>query len=151
MTEEEYVELRLDDQIGWYDKKSGAAQKMFKRLRGWEIVVAASIPVLASLNGLLYIGPIDNSMMMGFLGAAVVILSSLLGLGHYQENWAQYRTTCESLRHERFRYLTKTEPYGGAGAFPLLVERVENLISKENSEWSQAVRSAEQLSTPASE
>jgi hypothetical protein len=33
MTEEEYIEERLNDQIIWYSKKSQTNQKWFKRLR----------------------------------------------------------------------------------------------------------------------
>jgi cytochrome c-type biogenesis protein CcmH/NrfG len=143
MSEDEYIKQRLCDQINWYDDKSGSAQKMYKRLRGAEFICAASIPVLAAIGSAYSFVPI----VMGVLGAVVVVLASFLSLGQYQENWAQYRTTCESLRHEKYRFLTRTEPYSGENAFSLLVERVESLISKENSEWSQTVRSTEQSST----
>jgi hypothetical protein len=33
--------------------------------------------------------------------------------------------------------VTKTDPYNGEQAFQLLVQRVEGLISKENTNWSQ--------------
>jgi hypothetical protein len=143
VTEDEYIEQRLGDQINWYDDKSGSAQKMYKRLRGAEFICAAFIPVLAAFGVTYSFVPI----VMGVLGAVVVVLASFLSLGQYQENWVQYRTTCESLRHEKYRFLTKTGPYGDKDAFSLLVDRVESLISKENSEWSQAVRSTEQSLT----
>ena len=142
MSEDEYIKQRLCDQINWYDNKSGSAQRMYKRLRGAEFICAALIPVLAAFGDAYPCVPIA----MGALGAVVVVLASFLSLGQYQENWVQYRTTCESLRHEKFRFLTRTGPYGDKNPFSLLVDRVENLISKENSEWSQAVRSTEQSS-----
>jgi hypothetical protein len=47
MAPEEYIEQRLNDQIGWYDRKSATNQRWFKRLRFAEIVAAAhnSIPL----------------------------------------------------------------------------------------------------------
>ena len=143
MTEDEYIEQRLGDQIKWYDDKSGSSQRMYKRLRGAEFICAALIPVLAAFGDTYSCVPI----VMGVLGAVVVVLASFLSLGQYQENWVQYRTTCESLRHEKYRFLTKTGAYGGKNAFSLLVDRVESLISKENSEWSQAVRSTEKAAS----
>lgn len=131
MTPEEYLEQRLDDQIRWYDGKSGSAQRWFKRLRAAEIVFAAAIPVLASFaEGNALIGP-----LMGILGALVVVLAGLLSLQQYQERWVEYRATAESLKHEKYLYLTGTDPYAGPDAFPLLVQRVEALISKEHSNW----------------
>lgn len=143
MSEDEYIEQRLCDQINWYDNKSSSAQRMYKRLRGAEFICAALIPVLAAFGDKNACVPI----VMGVLGAVVVVLASFLSLGQYQENWVQYRTTCEALRHEKYRFLTRTGPYGDKSAFSLLVDRVESLISKENSEWSQTVRSAEPSST----
>jgi len=66
---EEYIEQRLSDQIGWYDRKSGTNQRWFKRLRFAEIVVAATIPFLS--------GFADNSfpikIAIGALGVLVAV------------------------------------------------------------------------------
>jgi hypothetical protein len=44
------------------------------------------------------------------------------------------------LKHEKYLYLTKTEPYDGEDAFNELVKRVEDMISKENTRWSQYIK-----------
>ena len=49
-------------------------------------------------------------------------------------------TTVEQLKHEKFLYLTDIKPYDSENKFPALVERIEGLISKENSSWSQSVK-----------
>jgi len=41
---DEYIEQRLNDQISWYDRKSGTSQLWFKRLRFAEIVASAIMP-----------------------------------------------------------------------------------------------------------
>ena len=48
----------------------------------------------------------------------------------------KYRTTSEQLKHEKYLYLTNSNPYNKKERLGLLVERVESLISKENSLWS---------------
>jgi hypothetical protein len=56
-----------------------------------------------------------------------------------QEHWIEYRATAESLRKEKFLFLTQTEPYDKDAAFHLLVQRVEALLSKENTDWAQSI------------
>ena len=72
---------------------------------------------------------------IGALGIVVAVIASLLGLLQLQEHWIEYRATAESLRKEKFLFLTQTEPYDKDDAFHLLVQRVEALLSKENTEW----------------
>lgn len=143
MNESDYFKERLDDQIAWYDAKSQSNQKSFKRLRVCEIVLACSLPILVGLP--------ESTMpyataIAGLFGVAIAILSSVLALYKFEENWIEYRNTCESLKHQRFLYMTRSEPYHDTDAFNRLVSCVEGLISKENSNWSQTVRqkSAEQ-------
>ena len=47
MNEEEYIKNRLDDQIGWYDRKSTKNQKYFKLFQLILIVSASAIPLLS--------------------------------------------------------------------------------------------------------
>ena len=49
------------------------------------------------------------------------------------------RAAAESLRKEKFLFLTQTEPYDKDDAFHLLVQRVEALLSKENTDWAQSM------------
>lgn len=133
MNDDEYIISRVDDQIGWYDKKSQSAQSWFKYLRGAELVAAAAIPLIAGFA----VDPFPVTLTLGILGALIALFSAVISLNQFQENWTEYRTTCESLKHEKFLYLTKAEPYHEEKSFSLFVQRVESLISKENSAWSQ--------------
>jgi hypothetical protein len=82
------------------------------------------------------------------LGVFVAVIASLLGLLQLQERWIQYRGTAESLRREKFLFLTQTEPYDKNDAFHLLVQRVEALLSKENTEWAQSAMKPPKAETP---
>jgi hypothetical protein len=135
MAPEEYIEQRLNDQIDWYDRKSGTNQRWFKRLRFAEIVAASIIPFLSGFAG----GSLPIKVAIGALGVVVAVIASLLGLLQLQEHWIEYRATAESLRKEKFLFLTQTEPYDKDDAFHLLVQRVEALLSKENTEWMQSM------------
>jgi Protein of unknown function (DUF4231) len=64
-------------------------------------------------------------------------------------HWIEYRATAESLKKEKFLFLTQTDPYDKDDAFHLLVERVEALLSKENTEWLQSVMKPSKAEKPA--
>jgi len=132
MDENEYLSDRLEDQIRWYSKKSQYHQKCYKRLRLAEIVCASLIPFLAGMDNL----PCYQ-WIIGGLGVVIAIAAGTSSLYKFQENWIQYRTTAETLKHEKYLYLTKAPPYNDNEEDTLkdLVERVENLISKENTQW----------------
>ena len=135
MAPDEYIEQRLNDQIVWYDRKSSANQSWFKRLRFAEIVAAAIIPFLSGFAG----NSLPIKIAIGALGVLVAVVASLLGLLQLQVHWIEYRATAESLRREKFLFLTQTEPYDKDDAFHLLVQRVEALLSKENTDWTQSM------------
>lgn len=132
---DEYIEQRLNDQISWYDRKSGASQLWFKRLRFAEIVAAAIIPFLSGFAG----DKLPIKIAIGVLGVVVAVIASLLGLLHFQEHWISYRATAEALKTEKFLFLTQTQPYDKEDAFHLLVQRVETLLSNESAEWIRSV------------
>ena len=139
MNEEEYLKNRHDDQINWYDRKSSQNQKTYKRLQFVLIISAASVPFIS--------GYVDNlsylQYLLGGIGVLIAAVTGLLSLYKFQEIWTTYRTTCESLRREKFLYLTRTDPYIEKNAFNLLVQRVEALLAKENSSWVEVMKKTE--------
>lgn len=130
----EYMAQRVQDQISWYDKKSSWSQRWFKRLRIVEIVAAAMIPFLTAI-------PDATTMkyVVGSLGVIITVVAGILALFQFQERWTEYRATSESLKKERFLFLTKAEPYTGGDAFSVFVQRIETLLSKENTGWTQSL------------
>jgi hypothetical protein len=129
----EPTEARLQDQIAWYDRKSGECQRRFKLLKGFQLVIAAAIPVVATID-------IHPAVTAG-LGAAIVVIEGFQQLNQYQQNWALYRSNAEALKHEKFLYLARAGPYASAGDVrTLLADRIEGLISQEHAKWVSARR-----------
>jgi hypothetical protein len=139
MQEIEYLEQRLNGQINWYSKKSQFNQKAYKRLRFAEILFAALIPFFAGIGDAIAY----YQIIIGFLGVCIAVFAGLSALYKYHENWIEYRTTAETLKHEKFLFITKCDPYDDEAAFCKLVQRVESLISKENSQWSTKAKKRE--------
>ncbi|MEH6345019.1 MAG: DUF4231 domain-containing protein [Bermanella sp.] len=131
MTEKEYLEDRLESQLKWYSDKSSFNKTWFSRLRLLEIIAAALIPFLSGMADKINY----SAWIIGGLGVLIAVSAAISSLLKFQENWIEYRTISEQLKHEKYIYLTDTKPYDSDNKFNLLVERVESLISKENSTW----------------
>lgn len=126
---------RLDEQIAWYDGKSRHNQRWFKRLKVGQIMLAAAIPAAAAAGA--------SPAALGVAGASIVVLEGLQQLHQYQQNWTQYRATCERLKHERHLYAALAGPYAAASRpAALLAERVEGLVSQEHAAWVSQQREA---------
>ena len=139
MKEQEYIESRLEDQIAWYDAQSIQNQKRYRGLRFLEIVLASSIPVLSLTFEVFEFPGKYHTLVFGCVGVIMSVLASILAIGKYQELWQSYRTTCESLKKEKFLFFAGSRPYDSENRYTLLVERIESLISKENTNWSELI------------
>jgi hypothetical protein len=137
MTDSEYFQQRLENQIEWYSNKSSYCQIRYKALRLAEIVAAAFIPLLSGMGEKVFCGP----WIIGSLGVLIAIAAAAGSLFKYHENWIQYRSTSEILKYEKFLFLGRAAPYDGEDCFPVLVQRVEAFISKENISWAQSIKS----------
>jgi len=128
MSETDPTLERLEDQINWYDRKSNQNHRVYKWLKIIEIVAAALVPLFAGLH--------MPAAVTGSLGVLIAVLEGLLQLNQYHHNWIAYRSTCESLKHEKYLYLAKAGPYSTAAtAHALLAERIESLVSQEHAKW----------------
>lgn len=119
---------RLDDQIAWYDAQSTRHKRWFKWLKGAQLLAVAAVLVLA---------PFDlPGWPNAVLGAVLMMLESLQQLNQHQQNWVSYRSTCESLKHERHLFQVGAGPYAKSSQpARLLAERTEGLVSQEHADW----------------
>ena len=132
MDADTYLKERVEDQIAWYDRKSASNKRWFISLRAVEIAAAATVPFLSGFASNPRIGA-----TVGIIGIVITLCAGVTHLCQFQERWIEYRTTAEALKKEKFVFVTKTEPYDGDDAFPILVQRMETLVSKENVTWAQ--------------
>ncbi len=126
---EAYIAERVNDAIAWYDKSADKQKKLYLRMRATTVIGGAIVPVLVNVN----IPYIDIATTI--ISLIVVLLVSLESVYHYREQWTNYRSTEQSLRHEYFLFTSKGGLYATknrAAAYQHFVERVEELISSEN-------------------
>ena len=130
--------VRLDDQIGWYDRHSARQRRAFYLLKLVTIVAAAAIPVLASLLANIHLNILTSSLC-----ALIVVVEGIQQLFQLQTNWILYRSACEGLKREKYLYLGDAGPYATAqNPRALLAERIEALISQELANWTTSQQSS---------
>jgi hypothetical protein len=132
---DKYLNERYKNQIKWYDNESIKNQRIYKTFQSCLIILSSLTPVLIVIdfcqttNTFLKWSPVLTSVL-------VAILTSSLKSFKYQENWINYRTTCETLIKEYFYYEAGVNQYGEyEDKEALFIERVESLISRENTLW----------------
>lgn len=127
---ERYLKERYYPQVEWYDKKAMWNQKAYRFLQWGIIILAAITPVFIAVTETL------GKALPIVLSSLVAISSASLKAFKYQENWINYRTTCETLRKEIHYYNARIDDYSNADdPMGVFVKRVESLISRENTLW----------------
>lgn len=138
MSPEEYIAQRVDEQAAWYGRRSRQAQWSFRALRWIEIVGATLIPLIAGFAPATWSQPATAA-----LGAVVALCAALVGFGRYYERWIEYRSMRESLKREKFLFLTRATPYRIDDAFAAFVERIEDVLAKESHAWAERMRAVD--------
>lgn len=127
---QEFFKDRYKGQINWYSDRATRNKRFYYLFQWGVIILSASIPVLIASLPQIY-------------QTVTVILSVILAIGtaglktfKFQENWINYRTISETLKKEKYFYDAELGDYSTASdREALFVERVEALISRENSLW----------------
>lgn len=131
---EKYISERLDPEIRWYSQKASKNQKLYKRFQIIETILATLIPLLSSHTDLSFM-----PFIIGVFGATIAIIESISKLYKFHENWIQYRSTAEMLKHEKYLFLTKSRPYLNSeeSIVNTFIQNIEEIISSESKSWSQ--------------
>ncbi len=134
---------RLEDQIAWYGRRSGANQRWYKWLKGVTMVSGVFVPVMAAVEW--------GRPFTAGLGVVIVLAEGMQQLNQYQTNWISYRSTSEALKHEKYLFLAGSGPYASSPKpLALLAERVEGLVSQEHAKWVSSQEQTPKKSTEAS-
>ncbi len=130
LSAEDYLRERVDDQLDWYSKKSASNKRWYFRLQLFTLVAAASIPVISLSSS-------DNAVriLVAVIGALTAVAAGVLTLYQFKDQWVDYRSTAETLKYEKYLFMTGASPYTDAKAFSLFTNRVESIIIQENKGW----------------
>ena len=131
---EEYLKQRYEKEIEWYDKKAIHNQAYHNRIQFILIVCSAITPVTIAIS---FTFENHLGVWTSIIFAVVTsIAASTLKIFKFYENWTNYRTVCETLKKEIHLYDAGVDEYeDAADKKSLFVERVETVISRENTLW----------------
>ena len=130
----EYLEKRYYEQLSYYDSSSKKNQKRYKNIQWVLIILSTLTTILAALPKT---EGFDFKYLIVISAALVTILTSGLKTFQYQELWITYRSTMEQLKPEIYYYNFGVGDYGKPAADKecLFVTRIEQILSKEHTEW----------------
>jgi len=149
-TFDKYVSDRYLGEIAWYDAKSIRNQTWYRTLQWGLILLSASTPVMIALAQKTNSAP-WLKMFSLMTSVLVAILATSLKTFKFEENWINYRTTCETLKKEINFYHARIGEYEDSeDKEALFIKRVEALISRENTLWLTTVEE-KQKEKPAKE
>jgi hypothetical protein len=130
---------RLNEELDWYDRSSRRNQRGYKATKTAQIILAASIPVVALA------GATWSAWGAAILGAIVAALEGIQQLWKSDTLWIEYRSTAERLQQEKHLFLALSGPYRNLEideALKLLAEQVEGHVSAEHTRWVEAITPA---------
>ena len=136
----DYLKDRLEDQRNWYAAKSAYNKSKYRRFQIIVIIASATIPIINLASGWSQ----DTFTVHGALlttsiiSAAVAIIIAFTQMEKYFETWILYRTTAEALNREKYLFQNGCAEYSNLSEpvkNKLLVERVEAMLSSENSKF----------------
>jgi hypothetical protein len=74
--------------------------------------------------------------LTGGAGVLIILIEAMQQMNQYHNNWIAFRSTAESLKHEKYLYAATAGPYATSEVpLRLLAERVESLVSQEQGKW----------------
>lgn len=110
-TPEQYIEARVKQYQGWYDRKAVSCKNRHLRMRAFTVVAGGIVPVLVnvenSINSLLGYPVMKAAITV--ISLMVVVTVSLETVFHYREQWKNYRSTEQLLGHEQLSFLQRWE------------------------------------------
>ena len=130
-----YLTERYDDQCRWYSRKATFNKRWYHYFQTLVIGLSA-LATLTVAVGVYFQDTQWIRLAALAITSIVTVLACLQKVYRFQEQWIDYRNTAETLKKERYLYKARIAEYATAdSAEQLFVDRVENLISRQNTLW----------------
>lgn len=148
MESEEYIESRVKDQLGYYERAANRNKNIHLRTQTGIILLAVLVPVIANLQAAYFGGENTKTITITILSLALAFLTGLVNFRKYGDLWLAFRTTEELLKKELFLFRTQSGPYRNDGdAFHNFVQIIESTISVEHERFRSLIESSQRPTT----
>lgn len=129
-------ELRVDEQLKWFEAKAYQTRRMFLVLRTLQTIL------LTILSGMFVLSASLPSQLFTLVGTvlslAALLTTTFLQLSNYDSQWQQYRLVAEQLQKERRAFQLQIGEYSKLNdeeTRRAYMERIESVLQSENSRW----------------
>jgi hypothetical protein len=123
-----FIKKRVDDQIEWYSAQASKNKKFYIAARASVLLMSAAVPIITAYD-FSY-----SNIFLQIFGVSIVCIRSMEDLMKFHENWINYRSTSESLKHEKYVFISKSDE-DQSSEFQNFVLVIENIISQEAVNW----------------
>ena len=143
-----YLEKRVEDQLNYYEKAANRARRTYMWMQSSIIVLGLLVPVIVNIPSSWGSGEsavnltAEIRIAVTVFSLTVAILTGILNFRKYGDLWLSYRLTEESIKHEKFMFLTRAGPYKSEPAFPPFVEKFESIVSAEHGKFRTLIEEA---------
>lgn len=125
-----YLKDRYEGQVQWYESRSSRYKSYYHVFQWLAIILSSALPAVIVL------APEGGNLVSVVPSVLLAIVTSALKSFKLQENWVSYRTIAETLKKEKHFYDAEANGYSTVeNKEQFFVERVETLISRENTMW----------------
>lgn len=139
LSDQAYISERLDDQLAWHKRKSIWNHRKYTFLKNVDTMIAALVPLSLGVGSVFETsGSMLNDtevlltrILSALSGVYLAISAGFFELEGYQDNYKNYKRLYKRLESEKFKYLSRAEPYDEEDAFPRLVFTVENELHRD--------------------
>lgn len=137
LADDKYLKERVQDQIDWHKRKSEFFLKKYNSLKNIDTVVASLVPITLSIHSAMggigeggygHTWEVLLKMITAAAGVWLTISSGFFEVENYERKAKDYKMLYRKLETEKFKYLTRTEPYDEEDAYEKIVMNVENQI-----------------------
>jgi len=135
MTDDEFISYRdgrYKSAMEFYDKRAASNKKWYRFFSIYVLVSSVAIAPILAFDSVLSHG----KAIAAILAPTVALATALASKFHFHEYWLNYRATWDALQHEVQWHTARVGPYKEVpDRNAVFVERVEQLISREGTDW----------------
>jgi hypothetical protein len=124
-----YAQRIADESFDWYRTAAIRARRLYRTSEISTIIISGLVPLSAVVLP-------ANTIVPALLGSAVVMITGLRSVFHWNENYLRFSRAREAVEAERRSYHTNAAPYElSADRDALLVQAISEIEQNEMGQW----------------
>lgn len=147
MVANEGIRLRLKNLLFWFVQGAHRAKIKYYLFTIVTVILSTAVMIITSASTGLAIWASESwgtaaNLLVALLAGCTNIVSSMLALAKWRENWIRYRRCADRIEGELSLYLAQAKPYQNPDIRDgRLMARVEKIAANEEDSWAETMLS----------